>query len=250
MLNKLYVGFSKHIELPKGGCLLITDEVPEVKRTRVFDPLKHSFNPLKDIDYKKAREIADILYTVSPQGENTLTVRNGKRALLKLLLERPERLDRLPRDFKKTETGPLEAIETVDDVLLSPVLRRVLCNSTNFSFNPRSTIIARVNRAELGDFDALVLGLFLMAHFRGPIVVPDGGFYLREAHVRLIRERRLIVGVNTLSELPSNLRQAALLIPEKVGSGTTFEDAEVLARYARHVPGTDGFTTFVQQAMA
>ena len=49
--------------------------------------MKHSFNPLTNIDYKKAREIADILYTVSPQGENTLTVRNGKRALLKMLLE-------------------------------------------------------------------------------------------------------------------------------------------------------------------
>jgi hypothetical protein len=51
----------------------------------VFDPLKRSFNPLDDLTYRKAREIADILYTVSPQGENTLTVRNGKRALLKML---------------------------------------------------------------------------------------------------------------------------------------------------------------------
>jgi hypothetical protein len=59
-------------------------------------------------------------------------------------------------------------------LLVSPILKRVLCNPTNFSFNPRSAILARLNRAELGDFDALVLGLFLMAHFKGQVVVPKG----------------------------------------------------------------------------
>ena len=73
-MNRLHVGFNKTVELPKGGYLFIADDVPEVSRARVFDPLQHSFNPLKDITYRKAREIADILYTVSPQGENTLTV--------------------------------------------------------------------------------------------------------------------------------------------------------------------------------
>jgi hypothetical protein len=87
-MNKLYVGFSKQIELPKiSGYLHIDDEVPTIKRSHVFDPKKHCFNPLKDIDYKKARELAELLYTIAPQGENTLTVRNGKRALLKALLD-------------------------------------------------------------------------------------------------------------------------------------------------------------------
>jgi hypothetical protein len=34
-MNKLYVGFSKNVELPKGGYLLICDEVPNVKRARL-----------------------------------------------------------------------------------------------------------------------------------------------------------------------------------------------------------------------
>jgi hypothetical protein len=66
----------------------------------------------------------------------------------------------------------LEALATVDDVLVSPVLRQVVCNPTNLSFNPNSNILARINRAELGDFDDLVLGLLLMVHFKGQIVVP------------------------------------------------------------------------------
>jgi hypothetical protein len=30
MSNKLYVGFTKNVELPKGGCLFIDDEVREI----------------------------------------------------------------------------------------------------------------------------------------------------------------------------------------------------------------------------
>ncbi len=253
MTNKLYVGFSKQVELPKGGCLFISDEVPDVPRARIFDPLKHAFNPLQHLDYRKAREIADILYTVAPQGENTLTVRNGKRALLRLLMESPARLDKVkaPRGLdKKEEEVASEALAAIGDVLVSPVLKRVLCNATNFSFNPRSTILARINRAELGDFDALVLGLFLMAHFKGQVVVPDFGFYGRAAHTRLIREGRLVAGVNVLSELPATLRQSVLLIKDKQAGGATMEDADTLAMYAGLVARTEGYNEFVQGAMA
>jgi hypothetical protein len=200
-MNKLYVGFTKEVRPSKTG-LFIDDKVPKIPLAKVFDPKKHSFNPLAGIDYKKARQIADVLYTISPQGENTLTVRNGKRALLKALLK-AKRLDQV--------RGDEEVQGMVDDILVSPVLRRVLCNPTNFSFGS-DIILAKLNRAELGDFDALVLGLFLMAHFKGQVVVPDFGFYGREGHVSLIKENRLIAGVNSLGELPPKLRQNVLLI--------------------------------------
>jgi hypothetical protein len=35
-------------------------------RSRILDPLKHCLNPLKDISYKRARDIADIVYTAYP----------------------------------------------------------------------------------------------------------------------------------------------------------------------------------------
>jgi len=251
-MNRLHVGFSKNVELPKGGYLLICDEVPEVKRARIFDPLTHSFNPIKNIDYRRARQIADLLYTVSPQGENTLTVRNGKRALLRMLLDDPGRLDKLRGDRK--DPAQMEALDGVEDMLRSPVLERVLCNPTNFSFNENSRILVPLNRAELGDFDALVLGLFLMAHYKGQVVVPDFGFYGREAHTSLIREGRLIAGVNTLQELSPRLRQAVLLIEDKVASGATYEDAELLAKYAGLRPDPtrerSPYNEFVREAMA
>jgi hypothetical protein len=34
-----------------------------------------------------------------------------------------------------------------------------------------------ISREDLGDFDALVLGLLLMSHAQGQVVVPGLGFY-------------------------------------------------------------------------
>jgi hypothetical protein len=241
-MNKMYVGFSKNIELPKGGFLLIDDEVRDIPRSRVFDPLKHSFNPLKDIAYKEARELAEVLYTVHPQGEQTLTVRNGKRAMLPALLK--------AKRFDKMGANGEEVDGIVSDLLASPVLRRVFCSSAKFNFNPNTPIQARLNRAELGEFDALVLGLFLIGHSKGQqLVVPDFGFYGRDAHASLVRENRLVAGLNTLSELLPKLRQNVLLIKSKVPAGTTLEDAEVLAGYSGLIRGTNGYNTFVEGAM-
>ena len=50
-------------------------------------------------------------------------------------------------------------------------------------------------------------------------------------------------------ELPPKLRQHVLLIKDKVPSGTTFEDAEILAGYAGLVRGANGYNAFVEQAM-
>jgi hypothetical protein len=239
-MNRLYVGFNKTVEPPTRG-LFIHDDVPDISRARIFDPAKHSFNPLKDIDYRKARALADLIYTVYPQGENTLKVREGRWSLLPALLA-SNRLDKVD--------GNEEVQGVLGDLLQSPVLRRVLCSNANqFSFNPNSLILARINRAELGDFDALVLGLLLIEQFKGQVVVPDFGFYGRETHVSLIREDRLIAGVNFLGELTPRLRNEALLIDDKTASGATFPDAELLADYARIPRGTVGHTAFIDQAM-
>jgi hypothetical protein len=251
---ELHVGFSKKIEVPKkGGCLFIADEVPKLpswRRAKVFDPLKHSFNLMDGMDYRKASAIEEVFDAAFPRGDGTLTKDTGLDFIGEALDGNPASFEGLVREpDKKSSTGHVWAYGKVRRILRSPVLRQVLCNRTNFPFKRGSVILARLNRAELGEFDALVLGLFLMAHFKGQIVVPDFGFYGREAQVSLIREGRLIAGVNTLNELSPKLRQAVLLIKDKVGSGATIDDAEVLAMYAGHVRATTGFNDFVQEAM-
>jgi hypothetical protein len=44
--------------------------------------------------------------------------------------------------------------------------------------------------AVLGEDDARILGSLLISQFKGQIIVPDFGFYARDFHASLIREKR------------------------------------------------------------
>jgi hypothetical protein len=252
-MNTLLIGSADKTEelLDTTPGFLVIDDGPiadafiaEFPHAKLFDPAVHCFNPLKGIDYKRARDFAATIYSASPEGSETLTVRNGKRALTRLLLSGAKRIDKLPRS---SDPGSVEANETIDDLLLSPVLQRVLCNPTNFSF--KGSVVAKIDRATLGDFDAFVLGSLLIGQTQGQVIVPDFGFYGRMFHVALIRQERLTAGVNFLGELPVKLQQALLLIEEKIGQRCTWEDAQTLAQYARLVPNTTAHTELVQRLM-
>jgi hypothetical protein len=235
MSNHLLVGSADKTErllnLTPHGFLLIDDGpiadvfLSRFPRAKLFDPTQHSFNPVKGIDYKRARDFATALYTASPEGKDTLTVRNGKRALTRLLLANPTRLDRLT----SSSEADTEALATIEDLLLSPVLRRVLCKPTNFSF--KGSVVAKIDRAQLGDFDAFILASLLIGQSQGQVIVPDFGFYGRPLHTILIRQDRLIAGINFLTELESSLQQAVLTMEEKTAYRTTTEDARNLLPY-------------------
>lgn len=257
-MNHLLIGHAdkteQFLQIAKGGFLLIDDGpiadafVEHFPRAVQFDVHTDSFNPLDNLDYHAARNFAALLYGLSPQGENTLTVRNGRRALVKLLLTKPRRLDRLPRSV---EPADLEALGMVDELLLSPVLRKILCSASNrsFSYRPLRKVIAKIDRAALGEFDALVIATLLISQFAGPVVIPDFGFYGRDFHTNLVWQDRLTAGLNSLSEVTARLQQALLTIGDKHGSRCTWEDALTLARYDGHVPGTVAHTEFVHRAM-
>ncbi|QWG24161.1 hypothetical protein KMZ93_04320 [Bradyrhizobium sediminis] len=216
----------------------IADAFVKKFRPRVFDPARHSFNPLAHKTYRQARDFASILY----DAKDLMTYRDGKRALTKMFLQ-ATRIDRLPR---VRHVGYDEAQATVEDLLLSPTLSRALCGEPNFSFD--ISIVARLDRAKLGDFDAFVLAGLLIGQVQAQVIIPDFGFYGRDLHRSLIRQNRLVAGVNRLAEVPA-LQQILLTINDKVPVGSVFEDAEVLARYAKLAPGTVGYSEFVRQAM-
>jgi hypothetical protein len=252
MNNGLYIGDAE-IELPKGSFLYICDEPPPHPKARLFDPTKgHSFDPLKGITKKGARDLAKALYANAPEGASTLTVRNGRRALARAL-SNGRRLDEL--EVHSQLKGVKEEVEEmIDELLFTDVARSCLCSDRDFAFHGKNRkVFARLNRVELGDDDALAIGLFLLARYKGQIVIEDGGFYLRDMHASLLREERLIARVNTLAELPPKLRQTVLLIKDKMASGATYEDAELLAKYAglRPDPTRDGcdYNVFVREAM-
>ena len=217
-----------------------------VNPSEPFDnPKIHHFNPLKGIDEKRAYELSDVLYAMSGQGENTLTVRNGRLDLAKALAS-STRFDRVRSDSELPAARQDEVKRMVDEVLFLPSVRKVICEDrAEFSFNKRSVIYARLNRKELGERAALILGLLLINAYKGQVVVEDGDFYLREGHGELVREERLIAGVKVLGNLPEKLRKRMLLIETKIAKGCLIEDAELLAKYDGLQPGTDGFNNSV-----
>lgn len=246
-MNLLVVGTDKSpiLEQLPSNFLLIDDEIeieiPKRRKVIRFDVAKHSFNPLKGIDYPRARNFVDVINSVFPEGENTLTRRSASFALLEALLDKPKTLDQLFRASK--DVGLIDARQKIDTLLLSPVLNRVLTRPTNFSFD--GIILARLNRAELGDFDCFVLANLLISQYEGVVVIPDFGFYGCPFHTQLIRQNRLIAGVNFLDEAPE-LRNQLLLIEHKIVKHCTEDDAETLAGYLGWHKGKTGYSEFIQ----
>jgi hypothetical protein len=258
-LNHLLLGAAdktdRLLEITKPRFLLIDDGpiadafLERFPKARLFDPAVHSFNPLAGMDYRRARDFADILYASSPGGKDTLTVRNGRRALVRMLLAKPSRLSDMPEPSAVKDDAEKEALGMIEELLMSPVLSRVLCGrGTPFRFG-EGTTVAKLDRAELGDFDAFIIGALLIGHHKGEVVLSDGGFYARDLHMSLIRQNRLTIGCNLLSELPQKIRQASLLFEDKTARLASYEDAKLLAQYACLIEGTNAFGEFVRQAV-
>jgi hypothetical protein len=228
------------------GPLIDALELPSRRKVVRFDYSKHHFNPVHEMDYRRAREFVSVIDAIFPEGENTLTKKNSNFVLLNALLDEPRYLDKL-LDPDKRDQAKQDAYQKLQTLLLSPVLGSVLCKPTNFSL--KGIVLARLDRSLLGDFDAFVLASLLISQFQGQVIVPDFGFYGREHHISLIRQNRLVAGVTTLSEVSAALQQALLTIPKKTASRTTYEDAEVLAKYKGLIPHTVEHSDFVFEAM-
>lgn len=224
------------------GTLIDKLTIPERKKVTIFDPEAHSFNPLKDIDYRKACEFVNVLDAIFPEGADTLTKRYSNFIILRELLNKPKSLDTLIEQSKET----MDAYQKIQTLLLSPVLERVLNHKTNMSF--KGTIIARLDRAVLGDFDCFVLANLLISQYAGPVVIPDFGFYACKFHTSLIRQNRLIAGLNYFDEVPS-FKSQLLMIDNKIGSHCTPDDAKLLALYAGHLPGTNAYNDFIDECI-
>ena len=241
-MNKLYIGQNNDIELPSGGFLYIDDTAPRDPLIKVFDPTVHSFNPVQNIEDIRADMLADALYTVFPQGGNTLTVRNGRWDLA------PAFLTTTRLDHFKSESE--EATNIIKAILFFKTVRHALTGTKHiFPFKKEARICALLDRAKIGEKPALIIAFMLMSFYKGQIIIPDGGFYLRDAHSNLVREERLIAGVRYLSELPLQLRKSVLLIKDKIPSHVLYEDAVTLAELAGYVRDTMGYSDSIAAAM-
>lgn len=259
-MNLVSVGTSP-LDLPEGGFLYLNDEVPQIPRARYFDYRKHSIDLLHNLDYRKACDIVDAFDALFVVTGGTLTESTGLEYLAERLDHIPDAgnmIDFIPPPDSKSPSGHHWAHGKVQRLMRSPVLRKVLTGKPNFALDPTKRTFARLNRAELGDFDARALAYFLIALFPGTVIIPDFGFYGRTTHIRLIRENRLIAGVRSLKRIERNdpdLHDELLLIENKVIKGALYPDAVTLADYSETASGarleedTVGYNEFLKDAM-
>lgn len=196
-------------------------------KAKVLNVARHSFNPLDKLDHMGRRAFATALW---PE-KDLMTYDRGKRALVRMFKEAKD-LNHLP-EIK--HSGYAEARETVDDLLLSPVLESVLCGKPNFYFT--GTIIADLDRAILGDDDARVLATLLALRYKGQVIIDDFDFYARDFHASLMRQNRLICSGTTYRDLKDALQSVVVQSPKSIYR-VSLRDAEELIVYTKHIePG-------------
>lgn len=216
--------------------------VPKRRKLVRLDPSTHSYNPLKGMDYIKARQLISIFRDLFPEGGETLTKSSGLVFILSALLSHPRSFERLippPGD----NPGHRWAYDKVQEILLSPYLRHFLTNPTNFSFD--GVIVADLDH--LPDFDKFLIGNLLIANYPHTIIIPDYKAYASGFHRGFLDRMR--IGVNFLDEVPK-LRNDLLLMEVKLARECTASDAEILADYCSGFRrGTDGHSTFIERSI-
>ena len=243
-MNKIRIGKTENVFFPRGSFLYLGTSKPNLDRAaRKFNPLEDHFNPLPHLDDIGARIFAEAIYTTTPGGESTLTMRNGLMDIAECIVnDKPRHFDEI--------TGTEEVDRIVANAMLSPVLREIFCGvGKQFDFRPKGVVVAHLDRAVLGDFVARVVGRSIMATYKGQLVVNNLEFFGINGHTNLISQNRLIAGVSSLDRLPDELRAEVLSIHDLYGQGATYKDACTLADEARVKRNTDGYDTFVLNAM-
>ncbi len=242
-MNFLQIGLTeKQFEYPPGS-LVISDEPMLQKGAKLYDPAVHGLNPLP-LQYREAREFAAAVYP----DKDLMTYRNGRRALTRLVMN-ANRLDRLK--YGRSDDDK-EAKGVVEDILLSPLLKKALSKPLPRWLLSGSSVCVRLNRKEIADEDAKIVANILISQFKDQVVIEDFGSYARDFHAKLIRQERLIAGVYTLAELgePKDKFRQLCMRMEMEGRCCTYDDAVELAKYqCDYPPHTVEYDAFVKKRM-
>jgi hypothetical protein len=229
------------------GAIIDTLTFPPTFAVNELDLSFHAFNPLKNIDYKRACDFVSLINALFPEGEQTLTRRSSNLVLLRALLSAPDQLETLIT-LNKQHPGTVDAFEKIARILLSPTLKPFLTRTTNFSL--KGVVLVRLD-SSIPAFDRKVIGNLLISNYQGSVVIPNFGFYACPFHASLIEEGRISIGVHNLNEVPwlqncLHHFQKDDVHPMRCNA----EDADTLATHFSGKPkGTDGYSSYVALAM-
>jgi hypothetical protein len=129
---------------------------------------------------------------------------------------------------KKQRLAALAPLQNkIGTLLMSPMIRNIVGQPRTL-FKDADYTIANLDRSQLGDTTARLIGGLLIARSTGPVVITDYGFFSSPIP---FPQDRFTVSFNFLDQLPLNLRQEVLGIPSKFVFKTNRADAEVLSFY-------------------
>lgn len=137
-------------------------------------------------------------------------------------------------DKRQEQTALAPLLNKIGTLLMSPTIRNIVGQRrSTFSLDRPCIIIADLNRGELGDLTARLLGGLLIARSSGQVYINELGFFPSDYLASLLAQDRFVVALNFLAETrsASALPQALLSIDDKTILRTNRKDADELSFY-------------------
>ena len=135
-------------------------------------------------------------------------------------------------DARQSQAAIAPLLNKVGTLLMSPAIRNIVGQPhSTFSLTKKYIVIANLDRNEIGDLTARLLGGLLIARSSGHVYINDFPFFASEHFASLFPQERFSVSLSFLDEVPPKLQQSLLSIEDKVALQTSPSDAERLMFY-------------------
>jgi hypothetical protein len=135
-------------------------------------------------------------------------------------------------DAKQSQAAVAPLLNKIGTLLMSPTIRNILGQKrSTFSLTKRNIVIANLDRADIGDLTARLLGGLLIARSSGRVYINDFPFFASDHFASLFPQERFSISLSFLDQLTPPLQQALLSIEDKIVLKTSPSDAERLMFY-------------------
>jgi hypothetical protein len=132
-------------------------------------------------------------------------------------------------DAKQSQAAIAPLLNKIGTLLMSPTIRNIIGQvRSTFSLTKGNIVIANLDRADIGDLTARLLGGLLIARSAGHVYINDFAFFASEHFASLLSQERFSISLSFLDELPPKLQQSVLSIEDKIVLKTSPADAERL----------------------
>jgi hypothetical protein len=114
-------------------------------------------------------------------------------------------------DARQSQAAIAPLLNKIGTLLMSPAIRNIVGQRhSTFSLARKNIVIANLDRSQIGDLTARLLGGLLIARSAGPVYINDFPFFASEHFTSLFPQERFSVSLSFLDEVSPKLQQALL----------------------------------------